>query len=312
MKNLWDYVQRWERATAILVGLLLIGAGSMKTLAAMTFSITEYAWLDDQQFFNSVSLKTLTAWIPGLEILLGFVLISGAFRGISIFATTILFAIFCGINFFLVMNNETSCGCLGTISMDPRIMLAIDLGITFCLSSIVLSHWSETRTGMSVQQRRDWNTELSGLRAILLLSGISLAAGSVLSHIQKLASNDSGVIKTANEIYLKPENWTGKPFPLVSDLDTRFKDQLHNEMDIMLVDPACSKCQTELAQVVDRWETGIAPRTLVVYVDEPHGRPVPGGPLLNATLNQNFNWYVKTPTLIRIRENRIRNVQVLH
>ena len=109
-----------------IAGCVLLIAGILKIQQLLTEPIISDGFWESWAFF--------VIQIP-LELGLAIWLLSGLFRKACWLLTLISFAGFIGIILYKVMTDAESCGCFGTVKVDPRITLAaIDIPIFLALA----------------------------------------------------------------------------------------------------------------------------------------------------------------------------------
>lgn len=109
-----------------IAGSVLLIAGGLKIQQLLTEPIITNGFWESWAFF--------VIQVP-LELGLGIWLLSGLFRKTAWLLTLISFAGFIGIVLYKVMTGAESCGCFGTVKVDPRItLMAIDIPIFLALA----------------------------------------------------------------------------------------------------------------------------------------------------------------------------------
>ncbi|MFA5784963.1 MAG: MauE/DoxX family redox-associated membrane protein, partial [Phycisphaerae bacterium] len=114
-----------NRIVMTLAGLLLIVASALKAYQMLTEPIVSKGLWESWEFF----LVT----VP-LEMSLGIWLVSGLFRKAAWLFGTLSFGFFVGVTAYKALTGELSCGCFGTVSVDPWItLIALDIPLFLLL-----------------------------------------------------------------------------------------------------------------------------------------------------------------------------------
>ena len=119
--------RRWSvaRVVTFLIALLLVTAAALKLWPVL--DPREAVWL-------TASQRALDGGEAAFELLLAGWLVSSKWPRAA-WGTAILtflgFALFTAAR---AMAGEASCGCFGKLEVDPRITLALDLGVVFALA----------------------------------------------------------------------------------------------------------------------------------------------------------------------------------
>jgi hypothetical protein len=118
----------------VVAGILLLAAG-LKAYQLATAPLPPVVqgsvftplleWLNDRYLLMAVVVG---------EILFGLVLIAGLWRQWTWFLSLIGFSAFALISAMKGLSGEASCGCFGTVTVNPWITAGLDLGIVVCLA----------------------------------------------------------------------------------------------------------------------------------------------------------------------------------
>jgi hypothetical protein len=119
--------RRLSEVTLFLVGVLLLGFGSLKIYGLQTNPIPRFGW------FARPEVQFLAGqW----EILLGIWLVTGCSRLAAWLATLTTFCAFASLSAYLGWNGIANCGCFGTFKSSPWTAFGLDLAIIVSLALI--------------------------------------------------------------------------------------------------------------------------------------------------------------------------------
>jgi hypothetical protein len=156
------------------------GGGLLVLSAALKYLFPEYS--------TSESSRLSAVWYSILiaaELALGVAVLFRLFGGVETAVAAVVYATFTGVNVWSVWTERATCGCLGSISVSPKVMLALDAVLTVCLAA------SLATDGVRPGVRWRWLLALGGLATVLTMA-VTLAGG-----------RDSAVaILTGRDIYL--------------------------------------------------------------------------------------------------------------
>lgn len=114
-----------NRIVMTIAGLLLIVASALKAYQMLTEPIVSKGLWESWEFF--------IVTVP-LEMSLGIWLVSGLFRKAAWLFGTLSFGFFVGVTAYKALTGELSCGCFGTVSVDPWItLIALDIPLFLLL-----------------------------------------------------------------------------------------------------------------------------------------------------------------------------------
>jgi hypothetical protein len=192
------------------------------------------------------------------------------------------------------LSGETSCGCFGTVTVNPWITAVLDLLIVICL--------------IVFRERLDWKfPTLDHKRVQAVLVAWTIIAGLALFAMLSLdwqphatLGKESIGLDGRKLIMLEPERWINKEFPLVS----RFAQQEGAEMlmagtwTVLLIHSDCPRCLKMMADWKDQNAKGIA----IVIVPSRRNEKAPDTPFPVFWLDQQNGWYAMTPCVVKLSE----------
>lgn len=115
-----------------------------------------------------VANKDLWTWRPFLifqvefELALGIWLLSGVFKRLAWLGALACFSLFCSVTLYKALVGAASCGCFGTVHVNPWITLfAVDLPAVVILGllrppAVVTSLWRSTRLAWRATRLLPW------------------------------------------------------------------------------------------------------------------------------------------------------------
>ena len=200
------------------------------------------------------------------------------------------FALFAGVSFLRAFAGETSCGCFGSLQINPWWMALFDVAAVAALTV-----WGSK----SHHVRRCSVSDLAILGTGLLVFILSIEYVLWRVGLRQIASGDVVVVN--------PEDWDGKRFPWISQIDVG--NQLRNgEWTVLFFRHDCPKCHEELARysgLVARHPTSRVAAIEVPPFGSNPGRYEQSSNMLFGRLNDDIRWFVKTPVRLNIRDGKV-------
>ena len=228
------------------------------------------------------------------EILFALVLIAGIWRSWTWFLSLLGFSMFTLVSMMKGLSGEASCGCFGTITVNPWITMALDLVIVICLAVF--------------RERLDWTFPppdrkklLAVLIAWFVISGLALFG--MLSLKQQphatLGTKYTGA-DGRKMIELEPETWIGKEFPLISRFVQPEGSDILREgaWTVLLIHIDCPNCLEMMAVLQERNAEGIA----IVVVPLQSNEKMPDTVFPTFVLDRQNDWFVSTPCVVELSE----------
>ena len=231
--RLWD--APWGlRLLYTALGLFLVLSAALKADAGALFALEGARWL------GSTPLLLAIVWV---ETALGCWL----FTGIGIvFARKLLvacFGVFALITLSLAIAGATSCGCLGRLPADPRLMFAVDLAV---LLLVLFVPCSSSENGPNPKNR--WCIIALGATAVLSLGGWHTMG------VLRNTTTELGATADGRLVILEPAQWLGRVFPLYPDITWagRIPRLADGEWTVVLHRAGCSGCRILVPQLQTR------------------------------------------------------------
>jgi len=230
------------------------------------------------------------------EIALGIWLLSGLFKKAAWLSTISCFSLFSFITLYKGLSGAESCGCFGSVQVNPWITLfAIDLPAVIALS--LLQPKSKNRLFGPVPSI----VRLAGISCFLLVMlGISTAV---------LAFNKPKKITSSYEI-LEPETWIGKELPILEHID--IGDKIKKGMWlVVLYHHDCPDCQAAIPQYepIARDLAGNEDVLQIALIEVPPYDTVPrrnNSPCILGKLNNTKERFVTTPAAALLRNGSVQ------
>jgi hypothetical protein len=238
------------------------------------------------------------------EGLLGLWLLSGLWPRGARWAALAAFQAFFAFSLSRALAGEETCGCFGRVPIDPRWTAALDL-----VAILALWRWHPA-------ERTGWPPGSRSLRmvAILLLVLLVGVPGGIVLAVSRAAVLDGYAEIDANQsvIVLETEKWVGRRCPLLPHAD--IGDELsRGRWLVVLYHHDCPRCR----EIVPAFEAKAraaaanptAPRIAFLAVP-PHGIPLwsfaPGSACRQGRLTASKEWFVGTPTVIRLQDGVVQ------
>jgi hypothetical protein len=267
---------------------------------SLSFLLSIAAFLKGYELYTA-PLPETGLWTSGgvrvgvveAEFLLGLWLLSGLWVRAARWAALVAFHVFFTLSLSRALAGEESCGCFGSVPIDPRWTAGADLVAIFALW-----RWRPVESiGWLLGER---SLRVAATLALWLLVGIP--GGFVL------AARWPEVEADGSRVVLKPEKWVGRRCPLLPYAD--IGDELsRGRWLVLLYHHNCSRCQEVVpiyeAQARAAAANPAAPRIAFLAVP-PHGAPLwkfaPGSISLQGKLTESKEWFGSTPTLLRLQD----------
>jgi len=237
----------------------------------------------------------LMATVVG-EILFALVLIAGIWLQWTWLLSLLGFAAFTLVSLMKGLSGETSCGCFGTVSVNPWITATFDAAIVGLL--------------VLFRERIDWTFPALDKKKVLAVLVAWLAlAGLALSAMLSLKEQPHATLGTEFvgadgriTIMLESNMWVGKEFPLWDRVDNKSRQMLEKgEWNIVISRKQCEECK----QLIERLGTAV-PLALLELDDGSMSITASSDFLsmvsVTGILKIDPNWVLLTPSLIKCRD----------
>ncbi len=269
------------------VGFLLVAAAMLK--AAQLYQHPSSALTDDFSRY----------WVPlliGSELGLGLAAIAGMYwRQLRLLAM-VLFASFACYSLLMAVQGAASCGCFGSLKINPWWTFVLDLIVFAGLFAEYRTTWQEKSFLETTIKSYSPRAGLIGTAMLSMTVAFGLA-WHVAPHHQK--NSQEGFQTVGDLIVLEPEDWPGKKFPLLEHIDL---DVSQGTWVVLLHRHDCPKCQEVLPQY-EQLAMQAAERYQVAIVEvPPHDAMhiLPKNHCRTGKLTDLQEWFVQTPVEIEL------------
>lgn len=271
-----------------LVGVLLLTAVVLKGWQLLTEPMA------NNDIWTNRAFLILTV---EFEIALGIWLLSGLFKKAAWLATLSCFSLFSFITLYKGLSGAESCGCFGSVHVNPWITLfAIDLPVLTALSV-----FRQKKAGSKLFCPVPSVVKCTSVLAFLLvLLGVSTIV---------LSLNEPEKVTSTYEI-LEPETWIGKRLPLLEHIDIVEKLKRGNWI-VLLYHHECPDC----AEVIPRYEEMARYHKVnndslqIALIEIPPYAPSMArrnSSCAMGRLDDKKEWFVTTPTKLYLENSIVR------
>jgi hypothetical protein len=226
------------------------------------------------------------------EILFALILVAGIWRQWTWLLSLLGFTAFTLVSMMKGLSGESSCGCFGTVTVNPW--------ITMCFDLVIVAHLAVFR------ERLDWTfPPLDRKKMLAVLIAWFILAGLALFGMLSLKQQPHATLGTEftgsdgkRMILLEPETWIGKEFPLVS----RFVQPEGAEVlqrgtwNVLFIHTDCKKCQELMAELENRKAKNVA---IIVVPTRPNER-ISATSFPTFWLDEQNDWFVTTPCVVKL------------
>ena len=286
-RELWSFI-------AVATGLLLMTAAGFK-LVSPADSYALRVTYDVPWWLLVASLQ--------FELAVAFWLISGWQAVLARRASIALFAAFAVFSLYRALAGYETCGCFGSMRVNPWLTFLFDLSMVAVLASV--------RPAVKAE-RDDWSVasvrRLSAGLAYLGVTAFVLVRSTVLANIPE---NVAGVTSTESLVILEPEKWVGQDFPLSHELSPKV-DFNEGKWLLLFYHHDCSKCQ-ELIPRYEAFASQMAKRREQLRVALIEVPPVStkterrSQAIQHMTLNPAKEWFVQTPMALMLESGIVKS-----
>ena len=282
----------------VVLGLVLLTAASLKGYQLATEPVAGTSLLSSRWF-----LITLV----DVELLFGVWLLSGLYSRPTWAATIFCFGGFAGVSLWKALSGEASCGCFGSVPVNPW------WTFTFDLAAVGLLAWCRPATAQPPTGRL--GLRWAGIALALLAGGVP-GTLAMATYTPTALSADGVIVGEGNLVVLEPEKWTGKPFPLAGWIDVGER-LVRGDWIVVLYHHDCPKCQ-EILSVCERLaqrassDSAALPMALIEvppYASGGDDLTWLGSHGMLGRLNNERDWFVETPSVMVLREGNVEGVQ---
>jgi len=287
-----------------LLGILLLTAAVLKGWQLLTEPMA------NKDIWTNRAFLIFTV---EFEIALGIWLLSGLFKKAAWLATISCFTLFCFVTLYKSLSGAESCGCFGSVHVNPWItLLAIDLPAVLAL----VIFRPKLSLSLSLPRRRESIEAL--VKALIhefitpLPSIVHFAAGACIGVLTLgittpiLALNHPAKVTASYEV-LEPETWVGKELPILQHIDIADKLRTGNWL-ILLYHHDCSDCAKAIPMYgqMARDLAGNEDFLRIAFVEvPPYGNSIIGtiSPCTYGQLHNMKDWFVTTPSVVLLADS---------
>jgi len=266
---------------------MLLGASAAKAVQLTTEPLAEQGWL--------TSRWTLLGATQA-ELLTGLALFFYP-RQARILAQ-LTFAVLACLAAYKTLSGVSSCGCFGSAgeAIKPWHVLIFDLG---ALAALRL--WTPSPCPLvSGSGSKAHVVRLAGFVALLLIGSVGSVVGAARFSPTTLGA-DGLLVGNGNHVVLEPENWVGKPLPILPYVEIS-EDLSQGDWLVCLYHADCPKCQALLPVLDQRARHGQRVALISVPANG-HGQyaSIPAdSPMTLGRLTEARDWFVSTPALLAL------------
>lgn len=278
------------------LGTVLIAAAAFKGYQVATGRVVETDFFSSQ-FGLILAVET--------ELLVGLWLFAGVFPNAGRYVAMTLFGAFTGLSAYNGVAGAESCGCFGSVAVNPWIVAALDVA---ALAALMCFRPSEAATGDSRDgSARRWMFAI--VPAVVLGTGIVLCFA---AYPTQAAVYGPGMMERGGMVIADPSKWLGKPFPRTKFIETD-EDLSQGEWNVLLYHGDCPECQQALQDLAREFRRrGDSVEFLIVEIPSPSKpahrlRDIPAG-LQWTSIEDGREWIVRTPVTLGLKDGIVNDV----
>ncbi|NIU14382.1 MAG: hypothetical protein GWN76_10340 [candidate division Zixibacteria bacterium] len=283
----------------------------MKTLAALL--IVAGVLKGWQLLTEPVANNSIWTWRPfmvlqvDIELALGIWLLSGLFKKAAWLTALLCFSAFSLITLYKGLSGAESCGCFGTVHVNPWLTLfAIDLPAVIALSIFrpVLLFKREPESMRILIQ--EFFTPLPSAYRFATTTCLALLILGITTPI--LAFNKPAKITTSYEV-LEPETWVGKKLPILGHIDIAYSLKKGNWL-VLLYHHDCPDCAAAIPKYekMARDFAGNEDFLQIALIEVPPYAQVQASrnsPCVLGRLAAVKQWFVTTPAVALLTDGQV-------
>ena len=241
----------WSRMTDVVlvaVGTVLVVAAILKVYAVLT---------GQMQGSYATILEAL------MEMAAGFWCWCGAWRQWAWRAVVVFFLIFAGVSLLRGLEGHPSCGCFGTVQVNPWWTLALDVGV---LGALLAGRPPQGSVPPATQLR------IRGTGLLLLV--LFVAGGWVVARNRPAWLHANGTITGgAGTVLMDPVGWTHHRLPLLKYMPNA-QVYSNGRWLVVLYHHGCEVCWQAIGQVAAKLAAAQHPHHVLLIQVPPDG-PLP-------------------------------------
>ncbi len=250
------------------------------------------------------------------ELALAIWLLSGLFKKAAWLAGFMCFSAFSAITLYKAITGADSCGCFGSVHVNPWITLfAIDLPAVLSLSIFrpglsfppALSFLRKQESMKNLV--KEFLTPLPSIPRFTMTAFLTFATLGISTPI--LAFNEPPQITSSYEV-LEPKTWVGKELPILEHID--IAESLKKGTWLLLLYhydcPDCARAVPKYEQIARDLEGNEDFLQIALIAVPPYGQgPVSEDtPCLGGKLAETKEWFVTTPAVALLTDGKVTSV----
>ncbi len=280
-------------ATRSFAGILLIGASLLKAHQLLTVPVLASSGILGSQWMTIVLVEC--------ELLLGLLLVGAVSQQLTRVVVIILFFGFFWYAGIRTWAGDEACGCMGALPVKPWQMVLVD-GVV--LGALLACKPSERGSNLG---------SIGGVTSLsfCVLTGVALP---VFVIVPENLDSAETVVSGNKLIVLEPNKWIGKRLPLLRYV-TAEKSLAVGNWTLVVFKADCGQCQKLLHELPRKKLADGA--SGVIWVEVPPCHPdartavEASGRFSYGSLRADLNWFVQTPTMLRIVDGQVTGVSAV-
>ena len=295
----WSFVR-------IAVAGLLLTASALKCWQLATEPIIGTSLLDSRWL--------LMATVE-FELFFGLWLLANIWTKPTWAAALACFGLFTCVSLCKALSGHASCGCFGSIQVNPWYTGALDLVV---MASLL--RWRPSPAfplppgegkGKGGGPAVSFTTQRATAVLVIWLAVGLPAAFAIGSYADTTISDAGEIIGDGKIVVLKPETWVGKRFPLLGHID--IGDKLANGLWIVLLHRHnCSACREAAAEyellAKDFSTKSSCPKIALIECPPYAPNAKEDGSMVIGRMDEGHEWQLSGPTSVLIDAGQVRSV----
>ena len=281
-----------------VLGILLLTGAAMKGWQLLTEPMAN----------NDIwSYRPFLIFVIEFEIALGVWLLSGLFKKTAWLAILACFSLFSFITLYKGLSGAASCGCFGSVHVNPWITLfAVDIPAV-----IALVIFRPTLSFLRKQESiavfvRNVLAPLPSIPRFTAIFSVGIVILAVTGCV--LAFNEPAKVTSGYEV-LEPETWIGKELPIIEYIDVG-KQIKKGIWLVLFYHYDCPDCVTAIKTYQDITKlagNGVFPKIVFIEVP-PYGQLVSQtSPCTLGQLPETKDWFVTTPAVVLLTNGMVKS-----
>jgi len=290
-----------------VLGILLLTAAVLKGWQLLTEPVAN----NDIWSYRPFLILTVE-----FELALGIWLLSGLFKRAAWLATLLCFSVFSAITLYKSITGAESCGCFGSVHVNPWITLfAIDLPAVLTLSIFrpvllfppALSFLRKQKSMKNLV--KEFLAPLPSAPRFAMTAFLTIAILGISVPI--LAFNEPAMVTSSYEV-LEPETWVGKELPILEHIN--LAESLEKGTWLVLLYhydcPGCAVAILKYEKMARDLEGNEDFLRIALIAVPPYGQSPVGenSPCALGRLAETKEWFVTTPAVALLSDGNVVSV----